>query len=389
MTRKWIAGIAALALLALLLSGCASKPERYESAMQAYRQGEYAKAAKAFGKLRGYEDADALAEKCRQLTAFQDAGVGKQFVDGWLAHAFPRMTTQAINQMSLKERQARVEDPVGFVDWAMDFAEGKGERLGFAVAYPAIRQALDDDMQTGWFWKQLDAYVAQLLVQYGFYRENPALAAFVEAQGGLWIDNAAPLRADFCQWIEADPSVGESLDILAASVEPSEEVSFKTMCWTRALLREYYGAADYRAAHPQPQRFLLAAEDGSEEENLNNYELGLLLRVAPEWQVANDPDDAAVFIYYRITRKTVTYVSEGGKALHGHVGTATFSAADAATGETIAEVTFEGQAPEQTYGSGGENYLYDPEISDMEKDRRFLKFIDAVRGHMQPENREE
>ena len=29
MTRKWIAGIAALALLALLLSGCASKPERY------------------------------------------------------------------------------------------------------------------------------------------------------------------------------------------------------------------------------------------------------------------------------------------------------------------------------------------------------------------------
>ena len=86
------------------------------------------------------------------------------------------------------------------------------------------------------------------------------------------------------------------------------------MWWTRALLQEYFDTLDYHASHPEPNGILVAAETGSVQDYLNK-ERAVLLRCAPEWHIVDDPDKASVFIYYKLTRKRLTYVSDASPIL--------------------------------------------------------------------------
>ena len=61
-----------LVFIVLMITGCSSQSEQYEKAMTLYEKTKFAEAAKVFGKIKNYENAEKMQEKCILLTSWQN-----------------------------------------------------------------------------------------------------------------------------------------------------------------------------------------------------------------------------------------------------------------------------------------------------------------------------
>ena len=61
-----------LVFIVLMISGCSSQSEQYEKAMTLYEKTKFAEVAKVFGKIKNYENAEKMQEKCILLTSWQN-----------------------------------------------------------------------------------------------------------------------------------------------------------------------------------------------------------------------------------------------------------------------------------------------------------------------------
>ena len=374
-------GLILLLLLCCLLGGCASKSERYEAALDLFENGQYAEAEKAFKKLKGYEEADALREKSALLLSWQDEKAGKDFVSAWVSRikkSYSGLIGKSFSSMNMKEKQNVLQNPERFTDWAIGYAEGKGDREIFFAAYPYIRDACRGEEYMAFFGSKLDEYIAETAALTELYRENPALFKIAEKYGWIRFGSNQPVNQSFARWIEENPESPELIGRLMKYVEESQTAELKHMIWTDERLEEYFGSKTYQPAHPEKNTVLLVTA-GENTETYLSAQRTLIPKAAPGLQVTEDPDAAAVYIYRCLTRNTETYIRKDGRGTRSvHEGTVEYRAVDAATGAEIASVSYQGKAPSQVYGENRDDRVFDPDEKNLDTDTAFLAFLKKI-----------
>ena len=374
-------GFILLLLFCCLLGGCASKSERYDEALDLYGQGQYAEAEKAFKKLKGYEEADALREKSALLLSWQNEKAGKSFVSDWVSRikkTYNGRIGKSFSSMNMKEKQNVMQDPERFVDWAIGYAEGKGDREILFAAYPYIRDACRGEEHMAFFGSKLDEYIAETAALTELYRDNPALFRIAEKYEWIRFGSNQPVNKTFAKWIEENPESPEFIGRLMKYIEEPQTAELKYMIWTDERLEEYFGSKTYQPAHPEKNTVLLVTA-GENTETYLSEQRAMIPKASPGLRITEDPDAAAVYIYRCLTRNTKTYIREDGRGtLSVHEGTVEYRAVDAATGAEIASVSYQGKAPSQVYGENRDDRFFDPDEKNLDTDAAFLAFLKKI-----------
>lgn len=386
--KKIILGILLfiLVFIALMISGCSSQSEQYEKAMTLYEKTKFAEAAKAFGKIKNYEDAEKMQEKCILLTSWQNTESAEKTLSEWKDYAgndnrtfwSSNSVTQENTPTFHTNDSSSLNDPDSFFKWVLSYGEKKGAREILAAVYPYLHEVCDKNTKfilLSSLPDSLDDYIEEFAAMHDLYSKNQTLVEMAEKYNGIRI-NSKTSELGFCSWIKENEGNELLLSQLENFIEKPANLDLDMMEWNRVRLEEYFGKKDYHPSDPQDLTLLMVSEDNSEKTNLNK-EKSAIEKAVPDFAFENDPDRASVYIYYLLTRQSQQYISDNS-FLTVKEGTVNYKAVDAVTNKTIAEYSCSRNAPDSLKSLGNNSPVYDPEEED---DKDFLLFLKKIKTY--------